>query len=114
MFDDMPSDGTRPPKGEFVGFATQAIFARGVNIKSKDFVSAYHKTTSETEVGGGVGWGPFRLSGGYTRSDQHEDFSSKDDGETLTVNGMQIIAFVNHLFGKAPNLLEDIKEEDCV
>ena len=114
MFDGMPSDGARPPEGEFIGYATQAICARNVQIKSRDFVSAYHKTTSETQVGGGVGWGPFRLSGGYTRSNQHEDFNSAEDGETLTVNGMQFIAFVNHLIGKCPNLLEDIKEEDLV
>ncbi|WP_350280039.1 hypothetical protein [Kribbella sp. HUAS MG21] len=111
-FDDMPSDGGRPPKGEFVGYATQAIFARNLEVKSRDFVSAYKATTSKVEGSGGVGWGPFRLSGGYSRSNSHEDFNSTEDGETLRVPGMQIIGFVNHLIGKAPNPLEELKDAD--
>lgn len=114
MFDDMPSDGQRPPKGEFIGYATQAIFARNVQIKSRDFVKAYKKTASEVDVGGGVGWGPFRLKGGYKRAKQHEDFDSTEDGQTLNVKGMQIIVFVNHLIGKAPNPLEDLDDADFV
>lgn len=114
MFDQMPSDGARPPTGEFVGYATQAIFVRNVQIKSREFRSAYHKTASEVEAGGGVGWGPFRLSGSYKRSDQHEDFDSTDDGETLGVNGMQIIGFVNHLLDKAPNPLDELDDAEFV
>jgi hypothetical protein len=114
MFDDMPSDGKRPPKGEFIGYATQAIFVRNLEIKSRDFVKAYKKTTSEVEAGGGVGWGPFRLKGGYKRSDQQEDFDSTEDGQTLSAKGMQIIGFVNHLWGKVPNPLEDIDEAQFV
>lgn len=114
MFDQMPSDGSRPPTGEFIGYATQAIFVRNVQIKSKEFRSAYHKTSSEVEAGGGVGWGPFRLKGSYKRSDQHEDFDSTDDGETLGVNGMQIIGFVNHLLDKAPNPLDELDDAEFV
>lgn len=114
MFDDMPSDGERPPKGEFIGYATQAIFVRNVEITSRDFVKAYQKTASEVTAGGGVGWGPFRLKGSYKRSEQHEDFESTEDGQSLSVGGMQIIGFVNHLIGKAPNPLEDLDDADFV
>jgi hypothetical protein len=111
-FDDMPSDGARPPKGEFIGYATQAIFARNLEVTSSDFISAYNATTSKIEGSGGVGWGPFRLTGGYSRSDSHEDFKATVDGETLRVPGMQIIGFVNHLIGKAPNPLEELKDAE--
>lgn len=114
MYDDMPSDGGTPPKGRFIGYATQAIFARNLEIKSADFVSAYNATTSKVGVEAGVGWGPFRLSGGYSRSSNHEDFDSTTDGQTLRVPGMQIIGFVNHLIGKAPNPLDGLKDEDFV
>lgn len=114
MFDQLPSDGARPPTGEFIGYATQAIFVRNVHIKSREFVSAVHKTASEVEAGGSVGWGPIRLKGSYKRSDQHEDFDSTEDGETLSVNGMQIIGFVNHLLDKAPNPLDELKDAEFV
>lgn len=113
-FDEMPSDGQRPPNGEFIGYATQAIFARNVEIRSRDFVSAYKATASKVKAGGGVGWGPFRLSGNYSRSDSHEEFESTEDGETLRVKGMQIVGFVNHLIGKAPNPMDELEESDFV
>lgn len=114
MFDQMPSDGQRPPTGEFIGYATQVIFVRGLEITSRDFVKAYKKTASTVKAGGGVGWGPFRLKGGYERSSQHEDFESTEDGQTLKVEGMQAVGMVNHLLGKAPNLLEGIDESQLV
>ncbi|WP_166350620.1 hypothetical protein [Phytoactinopolyspora limicola] len=114
MFDDLPSDGARPPKGEFIGYATQAIFVRDVTITSEEFVSAFRKTAAETEVGGGVGWGPVRLSGNYQRSTENENFKSEAEGKTLTVPGMQIVGFVNHLIGKAPNPLEDLDDTEFV
>lgn len=114
MFDDMPSDGKRPPDGEFIGYATQAIFARNVKIRSRDFVSAYTATKDHAKGGGSVGFGPFSLGGEYERSESHEKFESETDGETLTVKGMQIIGFVNHLIGKAPNPLEELKDAEFV
>ncbi len=114
MFDKMPSDGSRPPDGEFVGYATQAIFLRNLEIKSKDFVSAYKATKSQVDVGGSVGWGPIKLSGEYHKSESHEDFESTEDGETLSVKGMQIIGFINHLIGKAPNPLDELEDAEFV
>jgi len=57
-FSDMPSNGGNPPKGEFIGFPTQAIFARNVKIKSRDFVSAYKKVSSSAGGNASIGWGP--------------------------------------------------------
>lgn len=110
-FDELPSDGQRPPRGAFVGYATQAIFVRNVKITSRDFVSVFRDTKSKVAVGGGVGWGPFCLSGNYERSTSKQQFDSTEDGQTLSVDGMQIIGFVNHLLGKSPNPLEDIPED---
>ncbi|UQE76144.1 MULTISPECIES: hypothetical protein [unclassified Gordonia (in: high G+C Gram-positive bacteria)] len=110
-FDDLPSDGQQPPHGSFVGYATQAVFVRNVEIKSRDFVSAYRDTKSKVTAGGGVGWGPWCLNADYSHESHKENFTSTEDGETLNVDGMQIIGFVNHLLGKAPNPLEDIPEE---
>lgn len=113
-FDQMPSDGAKPPKGEFIGYSTQALFARNVAIKSADFVSAYNSVTSSVGGESSVGWGPFRVSGGYSHSEGHEKYAAQIDGEWLRVRGMQIIGFVNHLIGKAPNPLPELKESDFV
>ncbi|MDQ1711051.1 MAG: hypothetical protein QOE45_501 [Frankiaceae bacterium] len=113
-FSDLPSDGGAPPKGEFIGYATQAIFVRNVEIESKEFVSKYHDVKSHVDANASVGWGPFRLSGGYAHDEHHNKTESTDDGQTLKVGGMQIIGFVNHLIGKAPNPLEELKDADFV
>lgn len=113
-FGDLPSDGGDPPKGSLVGFPTQAIFIRDVKIKSADFVSAYSKATSELTAGGSIGWGPIKLGGDYSRKSSDEKFSSTTDGDTLTVPGVQIIGFINHLFGKAPNPLPELTDADFV
>lgn len=113
-FSDLPSDGGNPPKGEFIGYATQALFARNVNITSADFVSAYDNVTSQVGANASVGWGPFKLSGSYSHSEGHEKFESNRDGESLSVKGLQIIGFVNHLIGKAPNPLPELKDADFV
>ena len=113
-FDDMPSDGKTPPKGEFIGYATQALFVRNVAIKSSDFVSAYQRVASSVGGGGSVGWGPFRLSGGYSHAEGHERYDAQADGEWLRVPGLQIIGFVNHLIGKAPNPLPELKDAEFV
>jgi hypothetical protein len=113
-FDQLPSDGGDPPKGSFVGYATQVLFARNVKITSADFVSNFKQAQSEWGASAGVGYGPFMLSGSYSRSTGDQQFDSKADGETLTVKGMQVIGFVNHLLGKTPDPLPDIPQDQFV
>jgi hypothetical protein len=103
-FADMPSDGNlNNPKGLLIGYPTTILFARNIKIKSKEFCSAYRESSRSGGAGGGVRYGLFSLGGSYSSS--KSSFSSEVDatGTTLTVPGMQIIGFVNHLIGKAPN-----------
>lgn len=112
FYDDLPSDGERPPKGNLIGYSTQAIFARNIVIESEEFAQAYQASQSSTEVGGSVGWGPFSLSGSYSHAEGDTHFESQVDGATVTVPGMQIIGFVNELVGKAPNPMEELTDAD--
>jgi hypothetical protein len=111
---DMPSDGGSPPSGDFIGYATQALFVRNVSIRSAEFVSQYKAAQSEWGADASIGWGPFTLSGNYRHTESDEQFHSEAQGETLQVNGMQILGFVNHLIGKAPDPLPELKDEDFV
>jgi hypothetical protein len=112
MYDDMPSDGARPPKGNFIGFPTIALWARDVRIESREFVSAYRAFQKQIGVNASVGWGPFTVSGSRQHSESGTDLKTEDTGEALTVKGMQLLGFVNHLIGKAPNPLPELKASD--
>ncbi|MEV0016280.1 hypothetical protein [Streptomyces tendae] len=114
MFDKMPSDGAEPPDGTFVGYPLQAVFVRNVKIKSAAFSQAYHEYSSQFDASANVGWGPFTLSGSYGHQESGNHYHAESDGSTLTVPGMQVIAFVNHLLGKTPNPLPDLPESDFV
>ncbi len=112
MYDDMPSDGKIPPSGNFIAYPTTALFARNIVIESADFTSAYSAYSSSVGGSASIGWGPFSLSGSYSHSESGRNYRSQADGSTLRVPGMQIIGFVNHLIGKAPNPLPDFKDSD--
>ena len=111
-FDQFPSDGGAPPKGNFVGYPTTALFARNIVVESKEFASHAKEFSKSISAGGKIGWGPFSLSGSYARSSSGRDFTSENDGKTIKVPGVQVIGFVNRLIGKAPNPLADLRPED--
>lgn len=113
-FAEMPSDGSDPPNGLFVAYPTQMLMVKNVKITSKEFVSKFEKFSKEIEGSGSVGWGPFKVKGGAGQSEEGTETKSTSDGSSLMVEGMQIIGFKNHKFGKAPNLLEGINMEDLV
>jgi hypothetical protein len=115
-FDDMPSDGNLAsadgPKGNCVGYPTAILFAKDIKIRSAELSKAYSAYRSGFSAGVSIGWGPFSLSGSYSRSDSGANFNSDIKGETIEAPGMQILGFVNHLFGKAPNPLPEYKDAD--
>lgn len=113
-FAEMPSNGGDPPKGLFVGYPTTALFARNIRIESAEFASAYSAYSSEVGGEASIGYGPFSLSGGYASASRDTHFHSEADSKGLTVPGMQIIGFVNHLLGKTPNPLPQLKPEQFV
>jgi hypothetical protein len=111
MYDQYPSDGANPPKGNLIGYPTTALFARNIVIDSKDFASAYEQHSKSIKAGGSAGYGPFLISGSYSKASGGTDYSYRRSGTAIEVPGMQIIAFLVHLVGKAPNPLPDIPPE---
>lgn len=109
-YDEMPSDGKVPPNGNLIGYPTSILFARNIKIESAEFVSAYKAYSSRVGGGASVGWGPFRLSGSYSHAESGNRYNSEAKGEALTVPGMQIIGFVNHMIPKSPNPLPELKD----
>jgi len=113
-FDEVPSDGNRPPNGLLVGYPTSIVFARNIRITSSELVTALKTFTKSLEGKTAGGWGPFAVKGSYGRSESGRDFTSQDDGQSLVVPGMQALAFINQLVPKAPNPHPDLKTEDFV
>jgi hypothetical protein len=111
---DIPSNGAKPPatKGMMIGYPTAALFVRDVRITSTELVQAYHQYSSQTAATASVGWGPFQLSGSYSRKEGGDSFKSHADGNTLMIPGMQLIGFICQVFGKAPDPLPTLKESD--
>jgi hypothetical protein len=115
FYDEMPSDGSAPPngpKGNFIGYPTMALFARNIQIDSLEFQSAYRAKKKELKTGGSVGWGPFSLGGSYATASGSTSYEARETKTGLAVDGMQCIAFVNHLIGKSPDPLPELKPAD--
>lgn len=111
-FDAFPSDGGDPPQGLFVGYPTTIVFARKILLTSSDLATQLKEFSKSVGVGGKVGWGPFSLSGSYAKSSSGRDFVSDNDGNTITVPGVQALCAVNRLIGKSPCPMEGLKPED--
>ncbi|HEY8983735.1 MAG TPA: hypothetical protein VIU15_29670 [Streptomyces sp.] len=107
-YDQMPSDGGTPPQGRFIGYPLQALFVKDVSIRSASFASALHTYASSFSASASVGFGPFSARGSYSHQESDRRYHFESDGTTITIPGMQIIGFVNHLLGKTPNLLDGI------
>lgn len=113
-FEDVPSNGERPPEGNFIAYPVSMIFAKEISIESSDFADAVRTTKSSIGPSGGIGWGPFRIRASGSKNEVHEDHDTQESASGLSSPGMQLIAYVDHLIGKAPNPREDLEEEDFI
>lgn len=76
---------------------TAFVFARDVQI-SGDFSSEDKSHfESSTTSSANVGWGPFSVSGHYAHSESKDTFNSTLNGGTLTIPGIQIIAWISEI-----------------
>ena len=97
------SDGGMPPQGELVGYMTEMILARKLNVGMDMSSTRDSQASSQFSSSASVGWGPFSLRGNYSRSTstQSHDFTSNAGG--FSCPGMQIIGFTYLMLPKAPN-----------
>lgn len=81
--------------GAFPLLPTSFIVARDIKISANWGHTDLHTASQSTSVDASVGWGPFSLSGSYSNSSSTRRFNSQFDGTTITVPGIQIVAWVN-------------------
>jgi hypothetical protein len=115
---DMVSDGGSPSKGLMPAFPTTAVFIRNLSLRIghsngfNDFVANARQSSSGG--GGFLALGPFSFgaaaSASSSSSNTRSDFGYHWDGQSMTVNGMQLAGFKCHVFPKSPNPAPEIKE----
>lgn len=100
------SSGKLPPMGDNAHLMalvpTGFVVARNVKItanftqEDKSFI----ETHMSTEASGG--WGPFSFSGSYSHSKSNSTFTSKFNGGTLEMPGLQLVAWINTVTPASP------------
>ena len=103
------SDGKMPPDGILPGYPTSAIFVRNLKM---DFGKANAQVKSQMKANsaeGSAGWGPFSVSGSYSKSEKESEAHRESEYQGIEVNGMQIIGYNCHVLPKTPDPLSNIK-----
>lgn len=97
------SDGGNPPKGSFIAYSTNALFAKNLKITFDKSAWQASSFRSQLNTSASAGWGPFRIKGGYSHGKEQQDFHYEDTGSGVSCPGMQLIGFINRLVGVCPN-----------
>jgi hypothetical protein len=61
-----------------------------------------------------VGYGPFSVGGNYSNGQTERNGSYHFEGDTLVIDGMQLIGTVNNVIPQSPNPAPGLKPEDFV
>ncbi len=102
------STGGDKPTGCLIGYPTKALFVRNLRIHSTEFASHMHSLQSEVDGGGVVGIGPFVLGGRYSQTNRSSESNLSIDTAGITVNGLQLVAFISALFPACSNPSPDV------
>jgi hypothetical protein len=115
-YGDQPvSDGkAKNNTGRLVAYATSALFVRKVRITSTAWSNHSDFLTKSISAGGRVGYGPFSVGGNYTNGSTTRNTNYHFEGDTLVIDGMQLIGTLNNVIPQSPNLAPGVKPEDLV
>ena len=90
---DLLSNGADQPLGLLPAYATTAFFVKDIKITSSAVKEFNQQINESMTAGGSVGWGPFKVKASHSSSSNEVKSNVSEDGKTLTVEGMQLIAF---------------------
>lgn len=104
------SDGEENPKGAMIGYPTKALFIRDLTIHNSDFAKFMRTKQDDISGGGVVGFGPFCLGGKYSQSNKRTESNLDVKTNSITVKGLQLVAFVSALFPYTANPSPDVQK----
>jgi hypothetical protein len=100
--------------GRLVAYATSALFVRNVRLTSSSWSQHADFMKKSISMGGTVGYGPFTVGGSYSKGSEAKNTSYHFDGDTLCIDGMQLIGTINNIIPQSPNTDPRLKPEDFV
>ncbi|RYD56259.1 MAG: hypothetical protein EOP56_13070 [Sphingobacteriales bacterium] len=92
--------------GPLPAYPTTAIWIKDVKITSKAFSDHVSENYLKTNTDVSVGWGPFSIGGKTTTESTEKSKNVTIDGNTVTIKGYQIIAFLCYKLPLTPNPTE--------
>jgi len=100
--------------GRLVAYPTSALFVRDVEITNSKWSNHSDFMTKSISGGGSVGYGPFRVGGSYSKGSTRSNTSYHFEGDTLVIEGMQLIGEVVNIIPQSPNPSPGLKPGDFV
>lgn len=91
------------PAGRMPLLPTHAIIARNVSLRAEFSESEHRYMHSQFTSRMSVGWGPFKVSGYYSKSTMDQYDHAHVEKEGITIERPQIIAFTGNLHPATPN-----------
>lgn len=115
-YGDQPvSDGkAKGNSGRLVAYPTSALFVRNVELKSSTWSNHADFLSKSISAGGRVGYGPFTIGGDYKNGSTTRNTSYHLKGDTLRIDGMQLIGTINSIIPQSPNPAPGLKPTDFV
>ncbi|MFF4837999.1 hypothetical protein [Streptomyces sp. NPDC001315] len=104
------SNGAEHPEGAMIAYPTAALFARNLTLYSSEVAAHVKQHADHIEGGGFVGIGPFTIGGKYGQTNNSSEQSFTFDGSSVTMNGIQLMAFISTKIPKAADPSPDIKK----
>jgi hypothetical protein len=82
---------------------TSFILIRNLKISWKELATEWSTYEKEIKAGGSVGIGGFSLGGSYKKGTKERKFESHFDGQTLSVDGTQLVGYVSTIAPYGPH-----------
>jgi hypothetical protein len=95
MAQEKPADGKEP--AFLPSIVTSLILVKDLHIKWDDWKSQWDSRSESTSASVSVGFGPWAVKGHYGSSSHSFDASTDDEGEGLTVEGIQLVGYVSQI-----------------
>jgi hypothetical protein len=102
MGQERPGDSLEPTF--LPSIVTSLILIKDLSLKWDDWKSQWASASSSTSAGASIGWGPFAVNGSYSRHKEKREFEADSSGESLKVQGIQLIGYVSMILPATPGV----------
>ena len=98
------------PEGKLFAYPTVVLFARNIKVTKTLYDKMSTEANRASSGKGGFNLGPFSMGAKASYHTTEKTQTVKEEGEMMTVPGMQVIGFRNHILPLCPNPDPGIKK----